>query len=402
MAIKTEEKRLVMAREKARIKMEKLFFKDRLQESIKERGGAWVAHAHADRAGTIEQKFMPEGMSPYEAANLPLQAKQNLVGKIHLQPEYLETMEERLVGVIECLIEDGVKRFDTFIDATIDYDSMFRVGTKGIEIFLKLKAEYQDLIDLRCGAYNIFGFKNTTPERWDLQKEASKMADFIGSLPERDDLRGHPSHIGFKAHLFQMLHLAVELNKEIHLHLDQGNIPDENGTEMLCEAITYYPKVQAWNRETTPKIWAVHVISPSAYQQDRFKKLLLNLKKSNVGLIICPRAATGMVQNALYQAPIHSSIAQLFEIIHAGIPVRLGVDNIADPIIPNGTPHLHEEIDRAADSLRFYIIQVWSKLAAGLPLDNMDLEFIRRYIEARKEAMHAQYNYFSRQVDELL
>jgi len=361
-----------------------------------------IAHAHADRAGTIDPQFMPEGMSPYEAANLPLQAKQNLVGKIHLQPEFLETMEERLVGVIESLVKDGVRRFDTFIDATVDYNTKALVGLKGIEIFLKLQEEYKDKIELRCGAYNIFGFKEENPERWELQVEASKRADFIGSLPERDDLRGHPSHIGFKFHLFRMLHLAVELDKEVHLHLDQGNIPDENGTEMLCEAIQYYPEVREWNNGRVPKIWAVHVISPASYQQDRLQRLLLSLKKNNVGVIVCPRAAAGMIQNSLYQTPIHSSIAPLFEMLHVGIPIRLGIDNIADPIIPNGTTHLHEEIDRAADSLRFYIIQVWSNLATGLPLDDMDLEFVRRYIESRKEAMKSQREYFLRSVDQLL
>ena len=71
---------------------------------------------------------------------------------------------------------------------------------------------------------------------------------------------------------------------------------------------------------------------------------------------------------------------------HKEIPVRLGVDNIADVLIPNGHWDLFREIDCGADALRFYIPQVWGRMASGEKLDDMDREFIRRYLAAKKEA----------------
>lgn len=62
------------------------------------------------------------------------------------------------------------------------------------------------------------------------------MADYIGTLPERDAIHGH---IGFNEHFRRVIELAGRLGKDIHMQVDQTNSPEDNGTETLIEAIRW-------------------------------------------------------------------------------------------------------------------------------------------------------------------
>ncbi len=65
----------------------------------------------------------------------------------------------------------------------------------------------------------------------------ARIADFIGTLPERD---ARPGHIGFNEHFRRIIEFANKMEyKEVHLHVDQSNHPEENGTETLIEAVRW-------------------------------------------------------------------------------------------------------------------------------------------------------------------
>ena len=104
-------------------------------------------------------------------------------------------------------------------------------------------------------------------------------ADFIGSLPEADDVADYSDHIGFDEHCERVLRLAAKTNRLIHVHTDQRNEPSENGTERLIEAVRKYGGPASSSGE--PMIWAVHMISPSTYDDARFDRLVAGLIECN-------------------------------------------------------------------------------------------------------------------------
>ncbi|KKU39445.1 MAG: hypothetical protein UX55_C0036G0001, partial [Candidatus Azambacteria bacterium GW2011_GWE2_46_45] len=63
-----------------------------------------------------------------------------------------------------------------------------------------------------------------------------------------------------------------------------------------------------------------------------------------------------------------------------GIPIRIGTDNIADMYIPTSSGNVLYEMLVLADTLRFYDVEVLAKWASGTPLNESDLDRIRRHL----------------------
>jgi cytosine/adenosine deaminase-related metal-dependent hydrolase len=339
------------------------------------------AHTHLDRADTLNPRYLAHiGRSPLDASKLPLTEKQALTGELHKGPAYIqEDLERRMRKYLDIMKGLGTKRVCSLIDTTAD-----NVGLTALETALKLKDEYKDRIDFQVASYGIFGFKDSDPERWEVFEEGAKRADFLGSLPERDD---NPGHIGYNEHLRRVLRLAIDLGKPIHVHVDQGNDPGEDGTERLVEAVRWLgsPVIDRELYGEDASVWAVHVISPSCYTEKRFRKLMDNLLEYNIGVICCPTAALSMRQYRPIKTYTHNSIARIPEMLLHGITVRIGSDNISDLYIPEGTPDIREEIKRAGLALRFPYPDIMSKVAKGHDLNNSDREKIRDHLKQDEE-----------------
>jgi hypothetical protein len=70
----------------------------------------------------------------------------------------------------------------------------------------------------------------------------------------------------------------------------------------------------------------------------------------------------------------------VLEMALAGVPIRLGTDNIADLFVPTGTEDVIDQALVLADILRFYEISVLAKFIAGVRLNDNDKESIRQYL----------------------
>jgi cytosine/adenosine deaminase-related metal-dependent hydrolase len=176
-----------------------------------------------------------------------------------------------------------------------------------------------------------------------------------------------------------VLELAREQGKLIHVHTDQRNEPTESGTERLIEAVQKYGAPESPTGE--PMVWAVHMLSPSTYDEERFDRMATGLAESNIGVICCPSAALGMRQLRPLMTPTYNSIPRVLELLVAGVHIRLGSDNIADICSPSTTADLTDEVFILSAALRFYHIGVLAKLAAGVRLDADDREMIREHLE---------------------
>jgi len=347
-------------------------FETEIRSFVREFGGFFNAHAHIDRAFTFDDKYLGHiGKTVSDLSGLTLAEKQDLVGAIHEGKAYeKEDLEERMKKVLDESIGYGVSKLHSCIDTT----GSDKIKLTALEIALKLKKEYKDKIDFKIGAYNVFGFKKDEPERWNFFVEAAKKSDFLVGLQERDEREGH---IGEEQHVKRILELAYQLKKPAHFHVDQANIPDERRTEILLGGMhnlfdVYYETCNY------PEVWAVHVISPSCYPEDRFLRLCDNLVKYNIGVICCPSAGISMKPMKEKEARIHNAISRIWTMIFRGVNVYLGSDNINDVFVPSSSPDMFDEVLRLADILRFYDTRILAKLAAGKKMNNFDKATIKR------------------------
>ncbi len=352
-------------------------FEEEVRNAVKNLGGWFNAHSHIDRAFVMESKYVEHAdMDPWDIATYPLEAKQHTTGALHEGVAYTtESLRERISQALNESIKCSTRRIDSFIDATADC-----IGPRAVEVACELRDQYKDQIDFRVGAYPIFGFKDDQPQRWDVFVKTSQMADFIGTLPERD---ARANHIGFKEHFRRVINFANQLDyKEVHLHVDQTNHPNENGTETLIEAARWLrPDSTGRSERRTPTIWAVHALSIASYSEERFQRVVEGLRETNIGVIVCPSATISNKQNRNIMVPMHNSITRVLDLLLADIPVRIGTDNVQDFFLPAGSMDLYNEVAYAANILRFYNFTTWAKIATGHRLNEVDKMKIRSALE---------------------
>jgi len=350
-----------------------------LQKRTKDMGGFFNAHLHLDRAGTYEATLHLLEGTRTSASSLSLSKKHALIPLIHSSNCYEpDQLEARVADCLQELIGAGTTRADTVVDVTAD-----RVGLDALKRCLRLKTLQRKYIDFRVGAYSPLGFRDDEPERMELLEAGAILADFIGALPERDDQSDYPEHIGFEESCRRILQLSSRLRKPVHLHVDQKNYADEEGAECVIRLVREMNLGVPTGEE--PTIWLVHVISPSAYKDSRFIELVNGLAELNIGIICCPSAAISMRQLRTVDSPTRNCIARVLEFLAAGIHVRIGSDNVCDITSPAGTFNLVDELFVLCNTLRYYDLEILSKLGAGVLLNQEERHRIKDHLAKDSE-----------------
>lgn len=346
-----------------------------LVAQIAKLGGIFNAHLHLDRASTLDDRYLAAARLRIQASShISLARKHSLIADVHAGPAYAsEDLRSRVNDVLDEMVDCGTVRADSMVDVTAD-----KVRLEALDLLADIKAGRADRIDLRLAAYTPLGFKDSEPERWSIYEAGAKKSDFLGSLPEADDREDYPDHIGFEEHCVRMLDLASRLDKSLHVHTDQRNEAAERGTERLLKVMEKQPGPVSPDGE--PMVWAVHMISPSTYDDRRHERLVEKLLEHNVGVICCPSAAIGMRQLRVLRTPTYNSIPRVLELLAAGVPVRLGCDNIADICSPSTTPNLLDEVFVLSAAIRFYHVGILAKLAAGKRLDEDERAIITEHL----------------------
>ena len=91
--------------------------------------------------------------------------------------------------------------------------------------------------------------------------------------------------------------------------------------------------------------------------------------------------AACMRQRRPVSSPTHNSTARLLEMLAAGVPVRVGSDNVCDITSPAGTTDLVQELFVLANTVRFYDEGVLAKLGAGVPLDAAERALVIEHLD---------------------
>jgi len=309
-------------------------------QMVAERGGYACYHAHFDKAYLISRENL-------RLSQVDMQKKWDLYR--YLQENYtLEDLIERISRGVEAMIAQGVTHCRTHVDASAV------VGLLPIEAALQVRETYKDQITLQFGIQPLSGLRD--PEDLAVVRKAIEMADIIGGLPSRD--RPLP-----EKHLDILMGIAKETGKPLDIHVDQENNPDEHECELLA--------MKTIEHGLEGRVNAIHAISLAAQtdrEQDRVAKLMAD---AGMSVTICPSAAISMKQLER-TAPLHNSIAPLMKLREAGVPVRIGVDNIADLFMPLVDGDMWFEARLLMEATRFYELEavadmITDKTGFGVP-----------------------------------
>lgn len=352
-----------------------------LDRAVASLGGHFNAHLHLDRYGTLDDRYVAEAHHRILASShVSLQTKHHLINAIHSGPAYQpDDLRRRVNEAIDTMVACNTRRADTLVDVTAD-----NVGLDALEVLSEIRDERAQEIELRLGAYTPLGFRDDEPQRWEIFAEGARQADFLASLPEADDVEDYPDNIGFEENCRRVLRLARELGKVLHVHTDQRCEPSEAGTERLLDVMRTEGGHSIEDLDE-PAVWAVHMVSPTTYPEDRFDTLARGLVEQKVGVICCPSAAIGMRQLRPLMTPRDNCIPRVLELLATGVRVRLACDNVADICSPSTTANLMDEVFVLSAAIRYYDVDVLSHLAAGVPLDPALLDVVRGHLARNAE-----------------
>lgn len=335
-------------------------------------GGIQDFHCHFDRALTCSDEFFAhKKRSVASYIRAPLVLKQDAIGDLHLGLAYTEaSLIERMSCIVEANIAAGVTMLNGIADTSPDIDG------RAVRAALQVKKKYKDQITVNVGGYPIFGFKTLGSDRQQHLEEMAPSVDFLLGLPERDDRNEPGNNVHFEGHLGILFDMALRHRiKHVQVHVDQTGREDERGTERLVEAVRYC--LATVPKDKRPKVWAVHMISPSFYEEERFWALVRSMKMLDIGAICCPHAALSMRQIRSHRGPMRNSIMRGLELIASGIDVRFGTDNIVDILMPAPTAltvlrEAGDEHSTVQSAWRFYEQDVYDKLLRGERLTDVD------------------------------
>jgi cytosine/creatinine deaminase len=306
--------------------------KTQMLEAITDKGGFVNCHAHFDKAFYITKEGLDKSM-------LDMEVKWRMSDDIK-RAATQEQIEERIRAGLDILVAQGCKLTCSFVDA---YDA---VGHKAVDAALKVKEEYKGKITLLTITQPLGGLVDKSAR--DLYEAITAKADIAGGLPSKD----RPND---DENLDILFGIAKNLNKPMHVHVDQENNPNERDTEKLVNA-TIKHNYQG-------RVVAIHAISTAAQPVEYRKELYKKMKDAGMAVAVCPSAALSMRQLDQYSSNVHNSIANVPEMLEAGLLVGLGVDNLADYYMPFVDGDMWTELRMLQEACRYYVFDDLVKIA---------------------------------------
>jgi len=207
----------------------------------------------------------------------------------------------------------AVKYGNTHIRAFADVDTKAKL--EGVKALIKAREEFKDRVEIQVVAFPQDGLARD-PGAAEYVEEALKVgADVVGGIPwieytEEDE----------KAHIDQMVALAVKYDKPVSMLVDDAGDPNLRTTEYLA--------VQTIKNGLHGRVTAQHARAMATYPEPTYRKLESLLLQAGMGLVSDPQ--TG---------PLHARVQDLYK---AGVPVALGQDDIADAYYPFGRNNMLE------------------------------------------------------------
>lgn len=312
-------------------------FKPLILEAIKKNGG-WVnAHAHADRAFTMN----PDSLEMY--SDHTLEEKWDLVDSLKKDATE-EEYYERFSRAFEVMINNGV----TVLGSFVDVDPVCEL--RAIKAGLRAREHYKRELMVKFATQTLKGLVGKEPRYW--FDKGAEMVDIIGGLPKRDE-RDFGAGFGAK-HLDILLETGKRLGKLVHVHVDQFNTPYDVETELLCDKTVEHGM--------EGKVVAIHGISIAAQKKVDRMRIYEKMRKADIAIIACPMAWIDSPRRD-DQLPVHNSLTPIDELIPAGVTVAMGTDNICDFMVPFCDGDMWQELSVLSAGTRYTNIDELVKVA---------------------------------------
>jgi cytosine/adenosine deaminase-related metal-dependent hydrolase len=317
-------------------------FKDLFFEEVKKTKGMANCHAHLDRAYTLTPDI-------WKQASALMEEKWVLnrdIKKKHTE----ESLTERFVYCIENFLKQGIVACRTHVDA----DSV--VGMLVVNTAAKIRERYKGKFILQLVAHPLEGFLNEEltgfdKNKTDLFEKACEICDVVGGLPSRDRKMAN----GDRKHADFLFAVAKNLGKDIDVHIDQENNPDEKDSEWFLDKIV--------ENNMQNRVTLVHSISVACQPENDRQRIYKKMFDTGTNVTVCPKAAVSMKQLKTKMAPIHNCIAQVDEMLDAGVNVSIGTDNISDIFVPENNGDLFDDLLTLASACRLYDIYKLTNIA---------------------------------------
>lgn len=313
-----------------------------LEEVDKIGGGMCSCHAHLDRAFTLTPDIWLKSQA--------LMEEKWVLNRDIKRKHTPENLYDRISSCIEMFMKQGVTACRTHVDA----DSIVEMLV--VESASKVRSDYRGKFILQLVAHPLEGFLNQDAtghdkSKMDLFEKACSVCDVVGGLPSRD----RAMKDGDKLHADFLFSVAKNLGKDMDVHIDQENNPNEKDTEWFLDKIVEHGM--------QGRVTLLHCISVAAQAEEDRKRIYKKLVDTGTNVTVCPWAALGMKQHKDKVAPLHNSIAPVDEMLEAGVNVSIGMDNISDMFVPEDRGDLFEEIILLASAVRTYDIEKLAKIA---------------------------------------
>ena len=306
-----------------------------LINKIKKAGGFVNAHAHFDRAYTINEQ------------NLKGVVYDHLYHKWLYVDKFKESASVKDYGRnIQIALDRQKEMGTTACLSFIDIDSV--VGLKALRA-AKLGKEYAKHIgiEFKIATQTLKGV--TSPHErvyLDIALDTG-VVDIIGSLPSVDKgLEG--------THLDIIFELAKKYNKRIHAHVDQLNTSTEKETELLAR--------KTMKHGYEGMVTAVHSISIAAHNIDYRHDVYRMSKDAGLSFITCPTAWIDSRRTEI-NSPTHNAITPVDELLEHDLIVAIGSDNIHDVYKPYSTGDMGTELKFLLEATHIYDQEVLVNIA---------------------------------------
>lgn len=303
-----------------------------IRDLVDKGGGFSNCHSHLDRAYTVNNLN-------FDVSRSSLRDKWDLVNDIKRNSTVKEITDNMMTAVTYQKM-NGVTSICTFLD----FDEISE--DKPFKAFENVKNNLGALIKLKCANQTLRGI--LSQENRYYFDMGSEMCDIIGSLPARD--------VDAEAHLDIVFSRAKELNKKVHVHVDQFNTNQETETEIVLKKVIEYG--------LEGQVSLIHCISLASHHKDYRQEMYKLIKETNTSIICCPRAWLDAPRKEEYQ-PSHNAITPVDEMLDYGIEIGLGTDNISDLMLPFNDGDMFKELETLAIATRIYDIDKLVKLATS-------------------------------------
>lgn len=228
----------------------------------------------------------------------------------------IDSITERMTATVRKAIQHGT----TAIRTHLNYGTSSYLH-KVVEAFQKVQASFTDYITLEAVLMCPF----------DITKEAEK--NIRWAINNGVHLLGGAPHLADnpKTNIADIFELAISLEVDIDLHIDESDDPTAKSLEDVCK----------WIIQTgyQGRVTVGHCTSLAAMNESEAQELISLVQKAQIGIVTLP-SSNMFLMGRRDVGLIRRGLTRVKQLLESNVPVASASDNIQDPFHPYGNGDL--------------------------------------------------------------